>query len=313
MSFRIGVDVGGTSIRLRRFPGGESDRLEAPTGALGGPAVTERIVDLVGAMLAAGGRPDGIGVGIPGQVDPGAGTVRHAVNLGIDGAPYPLGVELGDRLGVPVTIENDVRAAALGAYHHLRDLRPGLATLVYLSAGTGVSAGVVIDGRLHRGRHGIAGEIGHAPLGDPNVTCSCGLAGCLEAVAGGRSLDERLRGSARTLFDDPSPDPHTAGRVASALARALYVLAATYDPDLFVLGGGIGTDAAPAVRKALTGISAASPFGEVVLTPDRVTTLPPDADVGTAGAALLGGRRHPSAPGHTRSASSGLDQGGTRK
>lgn len=258
----IGVDVGGTSIRVRRFPDADGGRLEAPTDARGGKAVSERIAGLVTAMVAGGDSPAGLGIGVPGQVDPIEGTVRHAVNLGIDGNPYPLAADLRARLGIPVRIENDVRAAAVGAFHYLQADRPDVSTLVYLSAGTGVSAGIIIGGRLHRGRRGIAGEIGHAPLGDDRVTCSCGLAGCLEAIVGGRSLEGRLLGGVRSLFSAPSPDPILAARVATALARALYVLATAYDPDLIVLGGGIGTDAAPAVRTALSGMSTSSPFGE---------------------------------------------------
>lgn len=312
MNTLIGVDVGGTSIRLRRFGATTGGRIDGPTEARGGEALAARIADLVTTMLEDGDIPTGIGVGIPGQVDPTGGTVRHALNLGIDGTPYPMAADLTRRLGIPVQIENDVRAAAFGAYHHILIDSPGVSNLVYLSAGTGISAGIVIDGRLHRGSRGIAGEIGHAPLGDPAVSCPCGLWGCLEAVVGGRSLEEHIPGGVRGLFADPSSDPDLAARVAAALAGALYVLATTYDPDLFVLGGGIGTDAAPAVRKALSGMSASSPFGEVVLTPDRVTTLPPDADVGTAGAALLGSRRDPSASPNPRSSRAVHDEGGTR-
>ncbi|HEX2154458.1 MAG TPA: ROK family protein [Acidimicrobiia bacterium] len=286
MTSRIGVDVGGTTLRVRRYPGTQDDRVEEPTGVVGGEAVAERIALLVG-QLPPGERPSVVGIGIPGLVDPVAGTVRHAVNLGIDGAPFPLAGRLSRRLGLPVAVENDVRTAALGAFQYLAERLPEVRDIVYLSVGTGISAGVVIDGRLHRGRHGIAGEIGHAPLGGDSTPCRCGLAGCLEAVAGGRALDEVVPGGAHQLFAEPSPDQMRRDSVADALARALYVLAIAYDPDILVIGGGIGPDAAPTVRKALAALSASSPFGEAVLAGDRVTTLPPDAEVGTAGAALL--------------------------
>lgn len=312
MSIRIGVDVGGTTIRVRPFPGRAEDRLVDTTDARGGGRVAARIAALVTEMIARTGMPESVGVGIPGQVDPVAGTVRHAVNLGIDGRPFPLVDFLSSRLGVTVHIENDVRTATLGAFHHLRAHRPELTSLVYVSAGTGVSAGIILDGRLHRGRHGIAGEIGHAPLGGDAIRCSCGMAGCLEAVAGGKALERRLPGGARELFRQPFPHPAEAERVATALARGLYVLAAAYDPDRLVLGGSIGLDAFPAVREVLAVMSDASPFGEVVLTPDRVTTLPPDADIGTAGAARLGSRLHePAAPDSTF-ASAEEEQGGTK-
>lgn len=288
MTLRIGVDVGGTSIRLRPFPGPAELRIEAETGATGPEAVGERIGYLLDRLVLQTGPPAEIGIGVPGQVDPRAGTVRHAVNLGIDGVPYPLGPRLAERFGIPVHVENDVRAAALGAFHHIASDRPDLESLVYLSAGTGVSAGVVLHRRLHRGRQGIAGEIGHSPLGGDDLPCPCGLYGCLEAIAGGRSLEQRVTEGPKALFGDPSPAPTERDRVVDALARALRVLAAAYDPDLLVLGGSIGLDAAPLVREVLAGTSSTSPFGAVVLSPDRLTTLPPDADIGVAGAARLG-------------------------
>lgn len=312
MSLRIGVDVGGTSIRLRPYPGSPDDRWEDATNAQGAAAVAERIASLLADMITRTGRPDSVGIGIPGQVDAEAGTIRHALNLGVDGTPFPLGAFLSSRLGVPIYLENDVRTAALGAFHLLRSQRPQLQSLVYLSVGTGVSAGVVIEGELHRGRHGIAGEIGHAPLGGDETECPCGLSGCLEAVVGGRALDQRVPGGARSIFGKPSPAPEEAERAINALARSLYILATAYDPDLFVLGGGIGRDAFPAVRDNLAGMSAASPFGEVVLTPDRVITLPLEADVGVAGAARLGSRpSRPAAP-DSSSAEAEEEQGGTR-
>lgn len=289
MTRSLGVDVGGTSIRMQVYPV-SAVRVEVPTAASGGAALVERIVSLFDEATAGGPEPDRVGVGIAGLVDTVRGTVRHAVNLGIDREPFPLADELSGRLGVPVVVENDVRAAALGTYHHLLPTHPAITSLVYLGLGTGISAGVIIDGRLHRGSRGIAGEIGHAPLGDPTVRCECGLMGCLEAVAGGRALDARIDGGARRLFDDSVANRDEAARVVAAIARAVHVLAAVFDPDLFVLGGGVAADAAPEVREFLAGTASASPFGGAVLAPDRVVTLPPDADVGTAGAAMLGSR-----------------------
>lgn len=310
MTLRLGVDVGGTLIRLRMYPG-EATRLEVPTTASGGPSLVERIGSLIESFTAESPRPDRIGVGIAGIVDTAAGTVRHAVNLGVDGTPFPLAAKLSSRLAIPVVIENDVRAAALGSYHHLLATNPGLSHLVYLSLGTGISAGVVLDGQLHRGSRGIAGEIGHAPLGDPTMTCTCGLRGCLEAVAGGRVLDDRIDGGARSLFDELRLHPGETERVVAAVARAVHVLTTVFDPDLFVLGGGIARDAAPEVRDALAGMASVSPFGEAVLDPDRVVTLPPDADVGTAGAAMLGSRLSVGDP-QTSSAHAAEGRGGTK-
>jgi predicted NBD/HSP70 family sugar kinase len=289
MTVRVGVDVGGTTTGVQVFSSSSSLRRQAPTRAGSGRELAEGIACLVEDAVAEAdlGPADSIGVGIPGQVDPVSGTVRHAVNLGLDGAPLSLAAILSDRLGVAVAIENDVRAAALGVREHLGVEGSPVDDLVFVSVGTGISAGVIIGGRLHRGAHGLAGEIGHAPLADDHTPCRCGLRGCLEAVAAGPAIAAGGAVSAGALFGPGSSDESTARTVATALARALLVLATTYDPEIFVLGGGIGPHAAPAVRTALIDVSAASPFGRALLTPDRVVTLPPGVDVGTIGAALL--------------------------
>lgn len=289
MTVRVGVDVGGTTTKLQVFSASTSSRHEAPTRSGDGRTLAEGIALLLeDALSRAGiGPADTIGIGIPGQVDPASGTVRHAVNLGLDGAPVPLGAMLADRLGMAVSIENDVRAAAIGVREYRRTEGDTVDDLVFVSIGTGISAGVIIGGRLHRGRHGLAGEIGHAPLADDHTLCRCGLRGCLEAVAAGPAIAAGGTADATALFGEGSPDIVAARRVATALARALLVLATTYDPEIFVLGGGIGPHVAPAVRAALIEVSAASPFGRALLTPERVVTLPPGVDVGTIGAALL--------------------------
>ena len=196
---RVGVDVGGSSTEAVAF--GPGDRVLARSvhdtrpsgdgvvatvvaavrGALAGvPAAGGGGLDVVRAV---GGARQGIGVGVPGQVDPEAGTVSLAVNLGIDGTPYPLAAAVADQLGRPVVLENDVRAAALGA-----SLALGVTgSLALLAIGTGISAGLVVDGRIRRGRDGMAGEIGHAPVA-AGPRCACGLDGCLEALAAGPAI-----------------------------------------------------------------------------------------------------------------------------
>ena len=120
---------------------------------------------------------------MPGLVDVERGAVKHAVNLGVDGDWLPLGDLLADGSGVPVVVENDVNAATLGAA-----ALSGADDLVYLSIGTGLAAGLVLDGRLRRGEHGAAGEIGHVPVDPTGVLCQCGQRGCLETIASGSAL-----------------------------------------------------------------------------------------------------------------------------
>ena len=99
--------------------------------------------------------------------------LRHAVNLDVNGDDLPLRDLLAERLGVPVVLENDVNAAALAARALVE-----ADDVVYLSVGTGLAAGLVLDGRLRRGEHGAAGEIGHLPVDPAGQECGCGQVGC---------------------------------------------------------------------------------------------------------------------------------------
>ena len=95
--------------------------------------------------------------------------------------------ELAEAFGAPTTLENDVRAAAVGAYRLVR-VREEVRHLAYLSVGTGIAAGVMLDGRLYRGANGMAGEIGHTIFEPGGYRCGCGMPGCLEAVAAGPAV-----------------------------------------------------------------------------------------------------------------------------
>jgi predicted NBD/HSP70 family sugar kinase len=114
--------------------------------------------------------------------------VTMAVNLGVGAHPYPLAAEVGAATGLPVTIENDVRAAALGAHESLRLAGDPPESLAMVSIGTGISAGFVVRGELLHGVHGMAGEIGHVVIDESAALCRCGQRGCLEAVAAGPAI-----------------------------------------------------------------------------------------------------------------------------
>ena len=151
-----------------------------------------------------------VGVGVPGIV--AGGVVRHAVNL--DVRQMDLAAALRDELGVPVAVDNDVRAAALGAYA----VRGG--SLAYLNLGTGIAAGIVVDGRVRSGSTGAAGEIGHVAIDPAGPECACGQRGCIEAFAGGAAIAHRWEGAARDLTGVVS-DPRSAapGATSDGLAR----------------------------------------------------------------------------------------------
>lgn len=243
---------------------------------------------------ATGAEPAGaIGVGVPGLVDVVEGTVRHAVNLGLDGDPVPLRDLLATALGHEVVLENDVNAAALGSADllHARDL-------AFLSIGTGLAAGLVLDGQVRHGRLGAAGEIGHLSVDPSGLLCACGQRGCLETVASGAAVTAAWpssgRPSAQALFaaaeaGDPKAVDVRAG-FAAGVAAAVRILALAVDPDLVVLGGGVANLGDPlraVVASALDVQAASSEFLASLALADRVVVTPPGRPVAAIGAALL--------------------------
>ncbi len=313
----VGVDVGGSTMTAIVVDAGLRvlARGQAATGA-GDPV--EQIARVVEKALAEAGRSaedlDALGVGVPGQVEVESGVVALAVNLAWP--PLPLGPRLAARLGVRCVVENDVRAAAAGlAWRSTQgrqlaplDLAP--LDLAYLSVGTGIAAGVVLEGRLYRGRHGLAGEIGHFVVEPAGPACRCGLVGCLEAVASGPAIarqaaDAVAAGRLTRLRDRPAPsardvfeaaaagDPvatEIADRVGRHLARAVHLLAMTYDVDRIAIGGGVAAAGSPFIEPIgaeLERLRRASPLVRRVLPPEAVELIPPEADIGPWGAVAL--------------------------
>jgi len=289
MNVRLGLDIGGTKTAALVVgedgqPLGETMR---PTDVSRPDRLVAGIVGAVDEALVAAGATHAelvaAGVGVPGQIDPATGTVRLAVNLNLR-EPYPLRDALQAALGVPVTLENDVRAAAWGAFNRPGAGRPP-GSLAYLSIGTGIAAGLVIDGRLYRGDHGMAGEIGHFPFDAGGPRCVCGSYGCLEAFA---ALDA---GRVYALAAQGHPVAcHVVERAAGYLARAVYLLLITYDVERVALGGGV-TRAGAAfewpLRGALAALRANSPLAASMLPDERIVVLPADFNAGLWGAVFL--------------------------
>jgi predicted NBD/HSP70 family sugar kinase len=252
-----------------------------------------------------------VGVAIPGRVDARDGSVRMAVNLGI--THLALGPMLEAQLGVPVFVEHDARAAALWLSERAADgSAQAPANVAFLAIGTGISAGIFIDGALLRGDNGLAGEVGHL-LADPDgVACACGLRGCLETIAAGpaigRQADEAMAAGRSSVL---SPHPlaadvfraSTAGdelaveitdRVADQLARAIRSLALTLGVRRIVIGGGVAA-AGPAlldpIRSRIASERAASPLVQAALGDPAVELLSPTEAPGARGAAAIARQR----------------------
>jgi glucokinase len=292
-----GIDIGGTKIATLI--------VDSDGAVLGRATHASSVGDQGGAVLAIAACLDealaaadlrradlvAVGVGVPGRVDPKRGHVTLAVNLGWTDFALRDALEL--ELGLPVVIENDVRAAAIGL--HERGVVGDANDLAYLAVGTGIAAGVVLDGRLHRGARGLAGEIGHAIVDTDGPRCVCGQQGCLEAFASGPSIARRAGApSAKAVYDAAaSGDPAAAeliDDVGRRLAWAIHTLVMTYDVQRVVVGGGVSHAGAPfevPLRRELARLRAASDLAGELLPADIVDVLPPEAEAGAWGAVAV--------------------------
>ncbi len=231
-------------------------RARTPTAAHeGSGAVVARVeafcADLADGITGQTGRPPAaLGLAVPGVVDEAAGVARFAANIGWHDAP--LGELFGRRLGVPVVVRNDVRAAGL-AEARLGAGR-GSQDFLLLQIGTGIAGALVVDGRPYSGAHALAGELGHLTVAPGGAACRCGGRGCLETVASaaavaGRYLERSGQGDAGLVVDAAEVIRRSAAGEAAATqvwgdaVRMLATVLAWYqnmlDPELVVLGGGL--------------------------------------------------------------------------
>lgn len=299
---RLGLDVGGTKTdAVLVAPGGAVvARLRRPTG-WGPAAVVQTITTAIDELLAAAGASASdvrsIGIGMPGQVAARGAVVTHAVNLGIE--ELDVAAAIGAAYGVPAHAENDVKAAALGAYT-LRGARDGAAdAIAYLNLGTGIAAGFVRDGALWRGAHGAAGEVGHISVDPHGPPCRCGQRGCIEAFSGGAAIASRwgrpVRLPVLDVFD--AADAGDAAAIALrdglvfGIAAAIRVVVLTGDVSTVVLGGGttaLGPRMLNPVVRTLADSAVSSPFVRSLRLAERVELLPHGSPAAALGAALVG-------------------------
>ena len=306
-----GVDVGGTKISVVVID--DRDRIlyqhVTPTDRSSLVGQVAGLVDHAQRQL----RRDvaAVGVAIPGHVEPETGSVRLAVNLGI--THLPLGPMLQAELGMPIFVEHDARAAALWLSGQAADgLDQAPASVAFLAIGTGISAGVVLDGVLLRGDNGFAGEVGHVVADPHGIVCACGLRGCLETIAAGpaigRQADEAIAAGRRSTLSPPSSAADVfrasaAGdevaieivdQVAGHLARAIRSLALTLGVKRVVIGGGVAA-AGPAllepIRSHIARERAASPLVDAALGDSTVELLSPTEAPGARGAASIARHR----------------------
>ncbi|ESY00320.1 ROK family protein [Mesorhizobium sp. LNJC405B00] len=275
----LAFDLGGTALRgaLVESDGRIVAHASAPTLAgAGSEAVISQIVALAGTLLREHPQANvaGIGVGAPGPLDPKAGIVIAPPTLA-GWHDVPLIDILGRHFGLPVRLENDANAAALGEWRF--GAGRGSGSLVFVTVSTGIGGGVVADGHIYHGRRGLAAEIGHMTITGEGDRCFCGAIGCFEAVASGTALGRRATrltapgdGSLlRRLSNDGDVSArHVVEAAKAGDANALDLIEAEaqwlgigftnllhlYSPDLIVMGGGLsnGFDLlAPSIRAVI--------------------------------------------------------------
>lgn len=267
----VGVDLGGTSIyavvidaRDGRVLGAAKRKTEAQKGA---DAVAERVSGAVEQAIAGSQLKRkairAIGVGVPGPVDPQAGVVVRCPNLGPSWDSYPLVRELGGRLDLPVTLDNDVNVGAVG--EHTYGAGKGTQDMLAIFVGTGIGGGLILGGQLYTGVRYSAGEVGHMVIADGGPLCGCGEAGHAEALASRTAIERDIRAAMAAgresivsrLLEETGRDIMTASILGdaydagdevtvSAIHRAQYYLGLLVsacvnllDPEMIVLGGGL--------------------------------------------------------------------------
>jgi glucokinase len=291
----IGIDLGGTKVAAAPLHGKTlGPTTQHPTELSSGAALIEQLVALVNEVRGSE-RLDGIGIGVPSIVEFATGRVISSVNIPL--ADVPLRSVLGERLGVPVFVDNDATVAGLAEAHD-EQLNLVSRNLVILTIGTGVGGGIVLGGRIYRGSTGAAGEIGHTivaadpsdqklppdgfPKGDSLEFHASGrgldrLAAGLGAGKGGELVQAAQAGDARAL----AAVHHWARMVGIGIANAIN----TFDPEEVVLGGG-----AAAAGELL--LQTATEFARAYTVPGlggatRIRLARFHATAGVLGAALL--------------------------
>jgi glucokinase len=262
----LAIDIGGTHFRAALFDhrGRRLVISEGDTWRSGGREwMLERIRELSRALLAQSDSPvRAAGISFGGPVD-----FQHQMVTSVH-APgwknFSFAEWVGANLNLPCRIDNDANAGALGEFRY--GAGRGTESLVYVTLSTGVGAGLILNGKTYRGKDGLAGELGHIPMSDSGITCSCGAVGCLESFCSGSAIAER--GKERgwrprdgfTHSDDSNgagPEGITAKEIVQAasegdpaalhivreaarwLARGLLTLVRIVNPDRIILGGGL--------------------------------------------------------------------------
>ena len=266
--YYIGVDLGGTNIAVGLVDetGKILDSMSTPT--LSPRSYKEIVADmarLIKEIINNAGLSvndiESIGIGSPGSVDDDRGMIIYANNLDFDHAP--IAEEMRKYFDLPVHLENDANAAAFGEYVVNGK---GAKNVIFVTLGTGIGGGIIINGKLYKGANGAAGELGHCVLVEGGLPCTCGMNGCWEQYASVTALisqtkaaieknpdslmvkisEERGVVNGRTAFEAAKKGDKAAEEVVSQYAQ--YIAAGTvsminiFQPEKLIIGGGISRE-----------------------------------------------------------------------
>lgn len=294
----IGVDLGGTNIAVGLVDENSNLILQKsmPTKSERGyQLVIKDIINLINEVMLEGNvskiKIKAIGIGIPGIAEPDTGIVINCVNL--NWYNVPLKQMLEEELKLPVFIDNDATVAGVAEYKagNMKNAKSG----VFITLGTGVGGGIVIDGKVIRGFNGIASEIGHMIVGENYYSCNCGRTGCLETFSSSTALIRHTRKlledgnsssmmgkiggdlskiNGKVIFEAAKEGDKVANEAVERLVKYLAIgitnIIAVIDPEIIALGGGIssaGEFLLEKVRKEVNRIRymPMMPVGKIVL------------------------------------------------
>lgn len=310
---RVGIDIGGTGIKVGLV--NESIQIiregTVPTVIdIPFEEQVKRIADCVlSTVSSAGLTPDDIesvGIGIPGIASSETGEIIKCTNMGWKHVPFR--ETFRKFLDKPVFIENDANVAALA--ESVAGISAGTSSSVFITIGTGIGSGIIINGQIWKGAHGIGGELGHTILDLDGVPCTCGNHGCLERYCSATALIRMARDAvekhpesailsiaggtvsnieAKTVFDASKAGDPTAvevyRRYISCLAQAVASVINLLDPEVIVLGGGVSKAGSYLLDPLVREIPQYVLFNDQPLPSVRIAVL--GSEAGIIGASML--------------------------
>lgn len=311
--YYIGIDLGGTNISAGIVDENGNILVKASTPTMNGRAAEDIIDDMSGLcsklmeeLKLEVNDIESIGVGMPGTMDKKKGISIYANNLNFDNVNVV--EEMGKRINLPCYIENDANCAAIG--ENVCGVAYGSKNLIYITIGTGVGAGIIINGKVFDGSFGGGGEAGHMVIVAEGEECTCGRKGCWEAYASASALRREGRIAAakypnskiydlvdgniklidaKTVFDAADLGDEIALEIIDKyikyLAIGLVNLVNIFQPEAIIIGGGVCAQG-DKVIKPLIEILNEKVYGKELKTKISIATLGNDA--GIVGAAMLG-------------------------